>query len=50
MWRQVDLRFYFSSAKVTARRHLAELYGVKTFVLNQAVKRNIRRFPKDFMF
>ncbi len=30
--------------------HLAELYGVKTKVLIQAVKRNIRRFPSDFMF
>ena len=31
-------------------RDLAELYGVATKVLNQAVKRNIRRFPMDFMF
>ena len=31
-------------------RDLAELYGVETRVLNQAVKRNIQRFPKDFMF
>ncbi len=29
---------------------LARLYRVKTKVLNQAVKRNIKRFPKDFMF
>lgn len=29
---------------------LAELYGVKTKVLNQAVKRNIKRFPAEFMF
>ena len=29
---------------------LAELYNVKTKVLNQAVKRNIQRFPSDFMF
>jgi phage regulator Rha-like protein len=29
---------------------LAELYGVETRVLNQAVKRNASRFPKDFMF
>ena len=29
---------------------LAELYGVETKVLNQAVKRNIQRFPEDFMF
>lgn len=29
---------------------LATMYGVETRVLNQAVKRNIKRFPKDFMF
>jgi hypothetical protein len=29
---------------------LAELYGVKTRTLNQAVKRNLGRFPPDFMF
>ncbi len=29
---------------------LAELYGVETRALNQAVKRNIERFPEDFMF
>ena len=31
-------------------RDLAELYGVETKVLNQAVKRNKKRFPDDFMF
>jgi len=31
-------------------RDLAELYGVETRVLNQAVRRNEKRFPKDFMF
>jgi len=31
-------------------RDLAQLYGVSTKALNQAVKRNIRRFPDDFMF
>ncbi|MFA4857759.1 MAG: ORF6N domain-containing protein [Candidatus Margulisiibacteriota bacterium] len=36
--------------KVMLDRDLAELYGVKTFVLNQAVKRNLRRFPTNFMF
>jgi ORF6N domain-containing protein len=30
--------------------HLAELYGVKTKALNQAVQRNRERFPEDFMF
>ncbi len=29
---------------------LAKLYGVETFNLNKAVKRNLSRFPKDFMF
>jgi di/tripeptidase len=31
-------------------RDLASLYEIETRVLNQAVKRNIKRFPKDFMF
>ena len=31
-------------------RDLAVLYGVETRVLNQAVRRNIKRFPDDFMF
>lgn len=31
-------------------RDLAELYQVTTSALNQAVKRNIERFPSDFMF
>ena len=31
-------------------RDLAQLYGVETRVLNQAVRRNRKRFPKDFMF
>lgn len=31
-------------------RDLADLYGVETRVLNQAVRRNKRRFPADFMF
>jgi hypothetical protein len=30
-------------------RDLAEMYGVETRVLNQAVRRNIERFPEDFM-
>lgn len=36
--------------KVMLSHHLAELYGVETRALNQAVKRNIVRFPEDFMF
>ena len=31
-------------------RDLAELYGIETKVLKQAVRRNIKRFPGDFMF
>jgi len=30
--------------------HLAELYQVETKALNQAIKRNAEKFPKDFMF
>jgi len=36
--------------KVMLDRDLAELYGVETKVLKQAVRRNIERFPEDFMF
>ena len=36
--------------KVLLDADLAELYGVATKVLNQAVKRNLERFPQDFMF
>lgn len=36
--------------KVMIDADLAELYGVPTKALNQAVKRNIERFPADFMF
>lgn len=36
--------------QVMLDRGLAFLYGVETKVFNQAVKRNIKRFPSDFMF
>ena len=36
--------------KVMLDRDIADLYGVELRSLNQAVKRNIRRFPSDFMF
>ncbi len=36
--------------KVMVDRDLAELYGVPTKRLNEAVKRNLNRFPEDFMF
>ena len=44
-------RIYFvRGQKVMIDAHLAELYQVKTKVLIQAVKRNLSRFPTDFMF
>ena len=36
--------------KVMIDRDLAYLYGVETRILNQTVKRNLKRFPDDFMF
>jgi phage regulator Rha-like protein len=42
--------FVIRGQKVMVDRDLAELYGVKTKVFTQAVKRNIDRFPEDFMF
>ncbi|WP_279615211.1 ORF6N domain-containing protein [Desulfonatronum thioautotrophicum] len=36
--------------RVMLDRDLAELYGVETKVLKQAVRRNIKRFPGDFLF
>jgi hypothetical protein len=36
--------------KVMLDSDLAELYGVETRISNQAIKRNIERFPEDFMF
>jgi hypothetical protein len=42
--------FLIRDVKVMLDRDLAELYGVSTGNLNKAVKRNIKRFPEDFMF
>ena len=42
--------FLIRRQKVMISTHLAELYRVETRVLIQAVKRNIERFPEDFMF
>ena len=36
--------------RVLLAQQLATLYGVETKALNQAVQRNIERFPQDFMF
>ena len=42
--------YVIRGVKVMLDRDLAELYGVETRTLNQAVRRNIDRFPEDFMF
>ena len=42
--------FLIRGRRVMLDRDLAELYGVETRDLNKAVKRNIDRFPEDFMF
>lgn len=47
----IEQRIYLiRRQKVMLSMHLAELYGVETRALVQAVKRNIERFPEDFMF
>jgi hypothetical protein len=44
-------RIYFiRGEKVMLDKDLAGMYGVETKVFNQSIKRNIDRFPKDFMF
>lgn len=42
--------YIIKGQKVMIDRDLASLYGVETRVLKQSVKRNIERFPVDFMF
>lgn len=42
--------FVIRGRKVILDFHLAELYGVSTKSLNLAVRRNVKRFPGDFMF
>ncbi len=42
--------YFIRGCKVMPDSDLASLYGVETKVLKQAVKRNIKRFPDDFMF
>jgi hypothetical protein len=42
--------FIIRGHKVMLDNDLAELYGVKTKILNQTVRRNTNRFPADFMF
>jgi len=48
--RIVSKIYIVRNEKVMLDKDLAELYGVQVRVLNQAVKRNIKRFPGDFMF
>lgn len=45
-----NLIFTIRDKKVMLDRDLAALYGVTVKALNQAVKRNVNRFPSDFMF
>jgi hypothetical protein len=48
---QIEQRIYeIRGQKVMLDRELADMQGVETRVLNQAVRRNIDRFPGDFMF
>lgn len=42
--------YYIREVKVMIDSDLAELYGVETRRLNEQVKRNLSRFPEDFMF
>jgi hypothetical protein len=42
--------YFIRGNKVMLDRDLAELYGIETKVLKQTVRRNINRFPSDFMF
>jgi len=49
--KEIQNKIYFiRGQQVMLDRDLAKLYQVETKVLNQAVKRNIERFPEDFMF
>ncbi len=42
--------YVFRNTQVMLDRDLAEMYRVETRVLNQAVKRNLERFPEEFRF
>jgi phage regulator Rha-like protein len=48
---RIERKIYFiRDQKVMLDSDLAELYEVQTKILNKAVKRNVDRFPEDFMF
>ena len=44
-----NMIYVIRGQKVMLDSDLAKLYGVETKVLNQAVKRNLKRFPEDFL-
>ena len=46
----MDKIYVIRNQKVLLDRDLAQLYGIETKRLNEAVKRNLSRFPDDFMF
>ena len=46
----VDKIYFIRNQKVMLDSHLATLYGIETRVLKQSVRRNVSRFPEDFMF
>ncbi len=46
----MDKIYFIRGQKVMLDKDLAELYGVETKRLNEQVRRNIERFPEDFMF
>jgi len=46
----VNKIYFIRGMKIMLDRDLAELYSVETKVLKQSVKRNLERFPDDFMF
>lgn len=46
----IEKIYFIRGVKVMLDKDLAEMYGVEVKVLNQSVKRNITRFPQDFMF
>ena len=42
--------YFIRGDKVMLDTDLAKLYNIPTYRLNEAVKRNLKRFPSDFMF
>ncbi|MEK7720267.1 MAG: ORF6N domain-containing protein [Bacteroidota bacterium] len=46
----IDRIYFIRNQKIMIDRDLANLYGIETKVLKQSVRRNLDRFPPDFMF